>query len=137
LGNWQNWTKKTYDLIKKKDVYDTLDKGIYYCQERNEFENCKEIEGTSCFVGKVEIPRRYKFKVDDCYYLNNELVSNTIYYYNIEIKTFQPTENDFVKFILIDEDKRLINNKIAFAFDEDNEDIGIEDRLYLLNIKND
>ena len=67
---WKNYTK----YYPENNSYVYLPRGQYKCQD--DIENCQIVIGRRCKLSKMEIPVRYKDKVDYCTYTGKTLNPN-------------------------------------------------------------
>lgn len=69
----------------------------------------------------TDVPQYLKSSVDSCYLTNRTLIDG-YYEFNLNYKTFNLNENDYIKVIIVDED---INNDLLFL-----DNIGKEDLMF-------
>ena len=82
------------------------DDDYYRCGEEW-LERCEFVDNRNCRVYEMEIPQRYKNKVDSCMNLGKNL-NNDSREVVLEVKTLNYMSSlDFVKFYIFDKDRRF------------------------------
>jgi len=124
---WLNWS--SYDSEKKEYIY--LPKDMYRCNE--ELQKCESVSGNRCKLIDLEIPSRFKNKVDGCFSLGKTLSPGEDYNFTIEVKTLDFLNSlDFLDITFFDNDRRYseIENRFLWVSEQNGQNIGNEDKLF-------
>jgi len=126
-GNWVNWS--FYNATTKQ--YEYYGENFYRCGI-DWITQCEYAEANLCKSYNADPPVRHRDKVDSCHYFGKNLHNET-YPITFEIKTLMnKSQLDFVRFIIIDSDRRFDPTLGKWRFMDEylGEDIGISDTFY-------
>ena len=94
-------------------TYKYIDNGTFYCETSDEFQRCDSVNNVQCFYGEIKVPKEFELKADRCYDLRG-VSHNKFITISINIKTYFPSESDFLRITLIDKEKTIKDNKLNY-----------------------
>jgi len=118
-GDWVNYSY----FNASSQEYTYLNPNFYRCgncqggspSSCERVEECKFVEQNKCKLFEMDVPYRYKTKVDDCSYLGSSL-NNESRIVEFEVKADNPSELDEVTFYIFDRDRRFSPSENMWVF---------------------
>lgn len=129
-GLWKNYSSYNPDtkLIKP------LPEGVFLCGQTG-FEKCELAESDQCKLEEIEIPSRFRGKVDECFYLGKSLKQGESERIIVDFKSMEfKNQLDFIEVIFFDGDIRYNSAQDVWLpiSEESGKDIASKDIKYRL-----